>query len=89
MPDDLDHGFIVIYAFDSRNAALAAASDHATWVAAGVGRINFPPGTRFELRVLGTNVILFSWLPGSSPDSRNDQIGPALEGIGEAVTVPD
>ena len=34
------------------------------------------------------NVILFSWLPGSSPDSRNDQIGPVLESIGDGVTVP-
>ncbi|HET7180802.1 MAG TPA: hypothetical protein VFI15_01060 [Candidatus Limnocylindrales bacterium] len=89
MPLDPDHGFIVIYALESPNAALAAANDHATWAAASVGRINFPPGTRFELRVLGSNVILFSWLPGSSPDARNDQIGPALEGIGQDVAVPD
>ena len=88
MPDDPSRGFIVIYALDSPNAALAAAKDHATWVAAPVGKINFPPGTRFELRVLGSNVIWFSWLPGSSPDARNDQIGPALETVGEAITVP-
>ncbi|HJP89342.1 MAG TPA: hypothetical protein VJ850_09940 [Candidatus Limnocylindrales bacterium] len=87
-PDDPAHGFIVIYALDSPNAALAAANDHATWVAAPVGKINFAPGTRFELRVLGSNVIWFSWLPASSPDARNDQIGPALETLGEAVTIP-
>jgi hypothetical protein len=88
MPDDPTHGFIVVYALDSPNAALAAANDHARWVSDPVGNINLPPGTRFELRVLGSNVILFSWLPGSSPDKRNDQIGPALETVGEAVTVP-
>lgn len=88
MPDDPGRGFIVIYALDSPNAALAAANDHATWVAAPVGKINFPLGTRFELRVLGSNVIWFSWLPGSSPDARNDRIGPALETVGEAVSVP-
>lgn len=88
MPDDPDHGFIVIYAFDSPNTALAAANDHATWVASSIGRINVPPGTRFELRVLGSNVILFSWLPGSSADTRLDQIGPVLDEIGEGVTVP-
>lgn len=88
MPDDPTHGFIVIYALDSPNAALAAANDHATWVAAPVGKINYPPGTRFELRTLGSNVILFSWLPGSSPDARNDRIGPALETVGEGVAVP-
>jgi len=88
LPDDPDHGFIVIYALDSPNAALAAASDHATWVAAPVGKINFAPGTRFELHVLGSNVILFSWLPGSSPDPRLDQVGPALQTVGTAVDVP-
>jgi hypothetical protein len=89
LADDPDHGFIVIYALDSRNAALAAANDHAEWVASSVGRINFAPGTRFVLRVVGSNVLLFSWLPGSSPDPNLDEIGPALESIGEAITVPD
>jgi hypothetical protein len=88
LADDPDHGFIVVYALDSPNAALAAAGDHAAWVASSIGRINFPPGTRFALRVLGANVVLFSWLPGSSPDPRLDQVGPALETIGDAVLVP-
>ena len=88
LPDDPDHGFVVVYALDSPNAALAAANDHATWVASSIGRINFAPGTRFQLRALGSTVILFSWLPGSSPDPRLDQVGPALETVGEAVTVP-
>ena len=89
MPDDPEHGFIVVYALDSPNAALAAANDHAAWVASSIGRINFPTGTQFVLRVLGANVILFSWLPRSSPDARLDQVGPALGSIGEAITVPD
>jgi hypothetical protein len=88
LADDPDHGFIVIYALDSPNSALAAANDHAAWVASSIGRINFAPGTRFALRVLGANVVLFSWLPGSSPDNRIEQIGPALEAIGDAVIVP-
>ena len=88
LPDDPDHGFIAVYALDSPNAALAAADDHATWVASSIGRINFAPGTRFVLRALGSTVIWFSWLSGSSPDPRLDQIGPALETLGEAVTVP-
>jgi hypothetical protein len=89
LPDDPDHGFVVIYALDSPNAALAAANDHAAWVASSIGRINFAPGTRWVLSVVGSNVVLFSWLPKSSPDPRFDQIGPALAGIGEPVTVPD
>jgi hypothetical protein len=89
LPDDPDHGFVVIYELASPDAAAAAANDHAAWVASSVGRINFAPGTRFVLRVLDSTVIWFSWLPGSSPDQRLDQIGPALESIGTAVTVPD
>lgn len=89
LPDDPDHGFIVIYALDSPAAALAAAGDHAAWVASSIGRVNFPTGTRFVLRALGANVISFSWLPGTSADSPLDQIGAALETIGEDVTVPN
>ena len=88
LPDDPDHGFVVLYALDSPNAALAAANDHAMWVASSIGRINFAPGTRFVLRALGSTVILFSWLPGASTDTRIDQIGPILETIGEGITVP-
>jgi hypothetical protein len=88
LADDPERGFIVVYAFDSPNAALAAANDHAAWVASSVGRINFAPGTRFVLRTLGSTVIWFSWLPGASADAKMDQIGPALETIGDAVTVP-
>jgi len=88
LPDDPDHGFIVIYALGSPNAALAAANDHAAWVASSIGRINFPPGTQFALRVVGANVVLFSWLPGNSPDPRLDQIGPALDALGDGVEVP-
>lgn len=88
LAEDPNHGFIVIYALDSPNTALAAANDHAAWVASSIGRINFAPGTRFVLRVLGANVILFSWLPGSSPDPRIDQVGPALATLGDEVVVP-
>lgn len=89
LADDPNHGFIVVYALDSPNTALAAANDHATWVASSIGRINFAPGTRFVLRALGRNVILFSWLPGSSPDPALDRVGAALETIGEGVPVPN
>lgn len=89
LADDPDHGFIVVYALDSPNVALAAANDHAAWVASSIGRVNFPPGTQFALRAVGSNVVLFSWLPGASSDSRLDQVGAALETIGEGITVPN
>ena len=86
MPDDPDHGFVDVYAFDSPNAALAAANDQASWVA-GTGKMNFTHGTRFVLRVLGATVIWYAWTPGASPDARAEQIGPALGTIGEGVAV--
>jgi hypothetical protein len=88
LADDPDHGFIVVYALDSPNAALAAATDHAAWVASSIGRINFAPGTRFALRVLGSNVISFSWLPGSSPGTQLDEAGAVVDTIGDGVPVP-
>jgi hypothetical protein len=88
LPDDPDHGFIAIYALDSPNAALAAAHDQATWVTGPTGRMNFPLHSRFVLRTLGSTVIFFWWLPGSSADARLEQVGPALETIGEGVTIP-
>ena len=87
LPDDPDHGLIVIYALDSPNAAIAAAEDHAAWVGTGVGSINFAPGTQFVLRTLGSTVISFSWLPANSPDARTSTIASTLETIGAAVEI--
>lgn len=88
LPDDPDHGYIVIYAFGSPTAAAAAAKDHAAYVSSGPGRIQYPPATRFVLRVVGSTVVFFAWSPEVSTDDNTPKIENALLRIGSGVPVP-
>ena len=88
LPDDPDHGYIVIYALGSPHEAQAAAVDHAAYVATGPGAVQFPPGSRFVLRVVGSTVVSFTWSPDNAPDARTRSIEDALLRIGSGVTVP-
>ena len=88
LPDDPSHGYIVIYAFDSPTAAAAAAKDHAGYIASGIGGINYPPSTRFVLRIVGSTVVFFHWSPDVSTDERTRSIEDALLRIGSGVPVP-
>jgi hypothetical protein len=88
LPEDPTHGFVMIYAFPSPQAAEAAAADHAAYISSGPGRVQFPPGSRFVLRVVGSTVVFFSWLPDSAPDPRTRSIEEALLGVGSEVPVP-
>jgi len=87
LPDDPDHGQIVIYALPSAVAAENAAFDQAKYVASGTGGIQFPPGSHFVLRMVDTTVIFFTWSPGASPDQRTGLIEQALNRLGIAVPV--
>jgi hypothetical protein len=87
LPDDPDHGFIVIYALGSATAAEKAAFDQAAYVASGTGGIQFPPGSHFVIRTVDTTMIFFTWSPGSSPDQRTHLIEDALHTVGIAVPV--
>jgi hypothetical protein len=88
LPDDPGHGYIVIYAFSSPTDASAAAKDHAAYVSTGPGRIQYPPGTRFVLRIVGSTVVFFHWSPNVSTDQRTPDIEDALLRIGSGVPVP-
>lgn len=88
LPDDPSDGFLLIYAFPSAPAARAAASDQATYIASGPGRINFAKDTHFVLRVEDSAVIFFHWSPGASPDARTKSIEDALSTIGTGVPIP-
>jgi hypothetical protein len=88
LPDDPTHGFIVLYAFSTPAAALAAAQDQAAYVASGPGHVLFVPGSQFSLRVLGNVAIFFAWSPDSSPDSHTPSIPLALSQIGAEVAIP-
>jgi hypothetical protein len=88
LPDDPTHGYIVIYAFPSPTAASAAARDHAAYISTGPGGINFAPGTRFVLRIVGSTVVFFHWSPDVSTDERTRSIEDALLRIGSGIPVP-
>jgi len=88
LPDDPSHGFISVYEFPDPAAAAGAANEQAAYVASGPGQVQFPPDSRFVIRQLDTTVILFSWSPANSPDSRTAQIQPALETLGIPVAIP-
>ena len=88
LPDDPDHGQVVIYSLGSAVAAERAAFDQATYIASGPGKIQFPPGSHFVLRTVGTTVIFFTWSPGGSPDQRTGLIEQALNTLGVAVPIP-
>jgi len=88
LPDDSAHGNVVIYALGSDAAAKAAASDHASYIATGPGKVLFPPGSQFVLRVVGPNVIFFTWSPDASPDPRLRSTQEALNQLGTGVAIP-
>ena len=88
LPDDPTHGFLVIYAFSTAQAAQTAAAEQAEHISSHRGGI-FPLGTRAVLRQVGSNVVFFSWLPDSSPDARTRLIEEALLGVGTEVRIED
>jgi len=85
---DPARGLLVIYGLDSADAARAAATDQAAYIASGPGRIQFPPDARFVLRIVGSSVVFFAWSPGSAIDLRTGDIAAALETLGTGVAVP-
>jgi hypothetical protein len=87
LPDDPDHGYIVIYSLGSAVAAESAAFDQAGYIASGEGAIQFVPGSHFVLRIVDSTVIFFTWSPGNSPDARTHLIEDALNTLGVAVPI--
>lgn len=88
LPDDPDHGFVVLYAFSSPAEAESAATEEAAYIASGPGRVQFGPGSRFVLRLVGATVVFFTWSPDNSPDPRTPSIDQALSTVGTAVAIP-
>lgn len=88
LPDDPSHGFLVIYDLPDPTRAAAAGADQAAYLSSGPGRVQTPIGTRHVIRQLGSAIILYSWIPGSSTDERTPRIQDALETVGVAVPVP-
>jgi hypothetical protein len=87
LPDDPEHGYIVVYDLATNDRAAQAAREFATYLATGPGRIQFPTDTRFTLRLVGSTLVFFDWSPANWPDPRSAQIQTALETLGTAVPV--
>lgn len=88
LPDDPTHGYVVVYALRDVPAAAAAGADQAAYLATGPGRVQMPIGTQHVIRQVGAAVVLYSWIPGSSPDERTPLIAQALESLGIGIDVP-
>lgn len=89
LPDDPEHGLIVVYEFLGPAAAGAASTEQAAYVASGIGRVQYPPDARFIIRVVGSTAVFFSWSPANSPDPRVESIPAALQSVGAGVPIPN
>lgn len=86
---DPDHGRIVIYELATPGDAQTAAEEQADYVASGVGRVQFPSGTRFVIRVVGAAVVFFAWSAENTTDPEAmAAVADALATIGSGVAVP-
>jgi hypothetical protein len=88
LPDDPDHGFIVLYEFPDPASAYTAARQQATYIGGGEGRIQFVPDTRFTLRQNGSCVLFYTWSPSVSSFPRSPAIETALQTFGVEITIP-
>jgi hypothetical protein len=88
LPDDPSHGFIVIYEFRDEASAAMAGREQAAYLGSGPGRVQFPPDTQHLVRQAGTTVVVYSWSPANSFDSRAPAILADLSTVGTGIAVP-
>ena len=88
LPDAPDQGFIVVYEFPDPTTAAEAAADQAAYLATGPARVQVPFGARHIIRLVGSTVVMYSWVPEGASDERQPDIQAALETLGVGVLVP-
>jgi hypothetical protein len=88
LPDAPSEGFIVVYEFGDPSAATEAATAQAAYLATGPAKVQSPFGARHILRLVGSTVVMYSWVPGGVEDPRQPDIQAALETLGTGVPVP-
>jgi hypothetical protein len=88
LPDAPSEGFIVVYEFSDANTAAEAAADQAAYLATGPARVQSAFGTRHVIRLVGSTVVLYSWVPEGAVDERQPVVQAALETLGVGVAVP-
>jgi hypothetical protein len=88
LPEAPSEGFIVVYEFRDPAAAAEAAADQAAYLATGPARVQSAFGARHVMRLVGSTVVLYSWVPEGVLDERQPDIQPALESLGIGVPIP-
>jgi len=88
LPNAPTEGFIVVYEFPDATTAAEAAADQAAYLASGPARVQVPFGARHIMRLVGSTVVLYSWVPEGASDERQPEIQPALETLGVGVPIP-
>jgi hypothetical protein len=88
LPEDPGSGFIVVYELLDPQAATEAAREQATYLASGPGRVQSSLSTVDVIRVVGSTVVLYSWIPDEARDPRAPEIQAALETLGLGIDVP-
>jgi hypothetical protein len=88
LPDAPSEGFIVVYEFPDATSAAEAAADQAAYLATGPARVQSAFGARHIIRLVGSTVVLYSWVPEGAADERQPGIQAALETLGVGVPIP-
>jgi len=88
LPEAPTEGFIVVYEFADPTAAAEAATAQAAYLATGPAKVQSAFGARHILRLIGSTVVLYTWVPEGVQDPRQPDIQAALETLGTGVPVP-
>jgi hypothetical protein len=88
LPQAPGEGFIVVYEFADPTSASEAATAQAAYLATGPAKVQSPFGTRHIIRLVGSTVVLYSWVPEGAEDPLQPDIQTALETLGTGVPVP-
>jgi hypothetical protein len=88
LPDAPTEGFIVVYQFPDPVSAATSADEQARYLASGPARVQSAFGARHILRLVGSTVVLYTWVPQGAADPRQPDIQAALETLGTGVLVP-
>jgi len=88
LPEAPTEGFIVVYEFGDPTAASEAATAQAAYLATGPAKVQSAFGARHVLRLVGSTVVLYTWVPDGVQDPRQPDIQAALETLGTGVPVP-
>jgi hypothetical protein len=88
LPKAPQEGFIVVYEFADAISAAEAASAQAAYLATGPAKVQSPFGARHIIRLVGSTVVMYSWVPEGAQDPLQPDIQTALETLGTGVPVP-